>query len=550
MAELDSLIDLMIQQRSTPAVSSINDNHVSKIDIRQTFSKGQGVFAKQLLSVNDPICSLSYPTMMAIDSDALQRTCYRCLVLTARELPLPGYGHVSMELKTCSGCRTALFCSKTCQVKSWHAHHKYECTIFKKLQHNLPSAIFRAVLRIVLLKDRDMLPNDEWSRIISLTSHQQEFAARVRSNVTDMADGIKFLAKSSMKVETIQRLIFVMKFNATELPTPIYGSIGVMLDPLVAKINHSCEPNVSIHSPQQTMISDWMNSNQLSEDERKTFIQLTPLRDIQEGEELLQPYVVPTVSVNMRKAKLKEDYFFECNCPRCLSDIQAVADLAEQRPGLSNDFDRWAKDLTRHCLQIGHKPGTLQKAAAVMDISERYLEHPVLYTTGDFPEMALKLILEGLKGEAFDEALINALRIYFLVNPQRFVGPHNPTNIYTVFLLLDILDALLGLSAPPGITNEKVEQWLRNLSARGLGRNGLIYWRCRICTDLKKRLESSALKDLLVLTKKREEQALQLTVKDQDVNGEGIKISAEREMKCGLRLKEHVWKTVLRESGC
>lgn len=550
MAELDSLIDSMIQQRSIPAVSLINDKDLSKIDIRQTFSKGQGVFAKKDLSINDPICSLSYPTMMAIDSDALPRTCYRCLVITSTELPLPGHGLVLMALKTCSGCHIARFCSKTCQVKAWHAYHKYECTIFNKLQRNFPSAIFRAVLRIVLLKDRDMLPDDEWNRIMSLTSHQQELATRVRSNVTDMADGIKYLAKSSMNVETFQRLIFIMKFNATELPTPIHGSIGVMLDPLVAKTNHSCEPNVSIHRPQQTMISDWMSSTQLSEDERRSFIHLIPLRDIQEGEELLNSYVVPTLSVNIRKAKLKENYFFKCSCHRCLLDAQAVADLVEQRPDLSTQFDQWAKDVTRHGSQIGHKPGALQKAAAAMNKSERYVEHPVLYTTGDFPEIALKLILEGLKGEAFDEALINALRLYFLVNLHRFVGPHNPTNIYTVSLLLDIFDALLGVSAPPGIANEKVEQCLRNLSARGLGRNGLIYWRGRICADLKKRLESSAANDLLVLTKKREEQGLQLTVQDRDVNEEGIEVSAEREMKRALRLKEHVWETILQKCGC
>ncbi|CAF9919937.1 hypothetical protein IMSHALPRED_004771 [Imshaugia aleurites] len=166
-----------------------------------------------------------------------------------------------------------------------------------------------------------------------------------------------------------------------------------------------------------------------------------------------------------------------------------------------------------------------------MDRSERYLEHPVLYTTGDFPQLALRLILEGLRDDAFDEALVNGLRIYFLVNPQRFVGPHNPTNIYTVFLLLDILDALLGLSAPPGITNDKVDKWFCNLSARGLSKDGLICWRHRICADLKKRLDSSAAHDLLVLAKKREEQALQITVQEQNVRAEGIKITAEREMK-------------------
>lgn len=550
MAELDSLIDSLIEQRHAPEVSYIDDKYAKTLKLEQTPSKGQGMFAKQFLSVIDPICSLSYPTMMAIDSDSLPTTCYHCLIVTATRPSFPVCGHASVELKTCNGCRSARFCNRDCQVGAWHAYHKYECKIYKKLQNNLPSASFRAVLRVVLLKDRDVLPSETWNRITSLVSEEQTLASQGRSNLTEMAEGVKHLAESNMSVGTIQKLFFIMKFNAIELPTPLHGGIGVMVDPLLAKFNHSCEPNFALHRPQHTMTSDWMNSTSLPEDERRVFVQFIPLRDIQEGEELLNCYIVPTVSVSARRRKLKEDYFFECNCPRCLSDIKAATDLANDQPGLSARFEQWTEDVKRHISRVRSNPDAFQKAAVAMNKSERYLDDPVLYTTGDFPELAMGLISEGLKVQAFDEALINELRIYFLVNPQRFVGRHNPTNIYTMFILMDLFDAILGISAPSEVSNDNVEKWLRNLLARGFSKPGLSYWRHRICADLRKRLEGSASKDLLVLVEKLEEQAENSTVPDGIAKGEELKASAEQELRTVLKLKEPMWETVLQKTGC
>ncbi|KIW95628.1 uncharacterized protein Z519_04213 [Cladophialophora bantiana CBS 173.52] len=550
MAELDALIDSLIQQRNAPEASYIDSRYENILKVEQIPGKGQGVFAKQFLSVKDPICSLNFPAMMAIDSDFLPMTCYHCLVVTESPLPLPGHGQTSLHLKICNGCRSARFCSKDCQVDAWHAYHKYECKIFKKLQNNLPPAILRAVLRVVLLKDRDVLPSDEWSRISQLVSHEQILAARGRSNLTDMAEGIKHLAASSMGIETIQRLIFIMKANATELPTPIQGGIGVMLEPLVAKFNHSCEPNLAVHRPQHTMISRWMSSTRLSDAERRTFIHVIPLRDIQQGEELLNYYIVPTASAKARRAKLMADYFFTCNCPKCLSDIKAATDLAAKQPSLPTQFDKWTESVERHLAPEKRSLDAFRKAAAGMDKSERFLEYPALYTTGKFPEMAMRLILEGLKQQALDEAVVNVLRIYFLVNPQRLVGRHNPTNIYTIFIMLDILDAILGISIPSGVTGDKVESWLRDLSNRGLSKDGVIYWRHRICTDLRKRLDDSALTDLLSLVQKREEQAKQIIDNDRLAEGEGLKKRAEEEMRAVLGLKEQRWRDVMQETGC
>jgi hypothetical protein len=47
-----------------------------------------------------------------------------------------------MELKKCSQCKTAEYCSKECQVADWRAGHKKEC---KALNHQV--AAFKAQTR-------------------------------------------------------------------------------------------------------------------------------------------------------------------------------------------------------------------------------------------------------------------------------------------------------------------------------------------------------------------------------------------------------------------
>ena len=555
MDDMDSLLDSLMQRQNAPDVHYIEDKYAKDLTLKKMGAKGEGVFAEREMSASDPICSLKCPTMVAIDSEFIKTTCYHCLVISETQLPVPSSGHPPAVLKTCNGCLFARFCSRECQLQSWHAYHKYECKLFKRLQHDPGPANFRAVMRAVLLRDRSLLPDDEWNQITQLTSNEHILTTRGRSNLTDMADGIKSLTGSSMSIESIRKLIFIMKFNTIELPTSIHGGIGVMLDPLVAKFNHSCEPNVSIHRSQTTMSPGWVTSSQLSEAERNNFIHIIPLRDIQQGEELLNCYIVPTVSVHERKRKLQEDYFFDCTCPKCTSDLEAVADLATSQPDLSSRYSQWVTSVLRPLSRLKKDPkDALQKAAAAMNKIDRFLEYPVLYTTGDFPQMALGMVKESLNAKAYDEALVNVLRVHFLVNPERFVGRHNPTHVYTCFLMLDIFDAIFNDSSvsDDGAREEKREQWVRNLAHRGISEKSLLHWRGRLCADLGRRLEHGAQKDLLGLVGKREQQMRRQTTEDEEQETEGAegKGKAEEEMRSILGLKEPRWKEVLQSTGC
>ena len=552
MDEMDDLIDSLLLPKTSTEVSYIDDKYSKDIKVKEISGRGQGVFAERSLFVKSSICSLSYPSMMAIHSDFLPTTCYYCLIVTKSPIPLPEHGVKLESLKVCNGCQSVRFCGRECQVKAWHAYHKYECKIFKSLQTDLPPDLFRAVLRVVLLQDRKILPADEWNRIISLNSHADIFTARGRSNLTDMAESIHrrtSTSSSSMSIGHIQKLIFIMKSNATEIPTPIYGGIGVMLDPIIAKINHSCEPNISIHRPQHTMCSGWPYSTSRPEHDHQTFAQVIPLRDIEEGEELLNCYIAPTTSVTERKRTLALDYCFDCTCRLCGMDTLAATSLATSHPTLPKQFSAWTTSTQRTLSTLNSKASiSLPKAAAAINKSEAFVEHPSLITTGAYPEIVMALMLQALKSKAFDEALINALRLYFLVNPERFVGRHNPTHIYTSFLVVDTFDAVLGLTIP----NEMRVEILSKAEARGFSEEALFHWRLRVCKDLRKRLEGTAARDLLELVELREARLKNVPSLETDKNFKGKlgKTKAEHEMRSLLGIEGDRWEIILKQTGC
>lgn len=549
MDEMDDLLDSLMERKRPENVKYIKEKDDSILEIRQTATEGQGLFTKQSLAVDKPICSLDYPIVMGIDAEFLQTTCYHCLIVTASPLPITSYGHVPIDLKTCNGCLRARFCGRECQVKSWHAYHKYECKLFKKLKDNFPPAMFRAVLRMVLMKDRKLVPDEYWNQVIALDSHEHILTARGKSNLTDMAEGIKHLAESPLSTNVIQKLIFIMKANATELPTPTYGGIGVMLDPIIGKINHSCQPNLSIHRPQHTMIAGWLYSEELEQEQRETFAQLIPLRAVEEDEELYNCYIVPTAAVDTRRAKLMEDYFFKCQCQLCISDEEALTQLAKTSPETRKQFEQWAQNTIRSIpQQVKNKPQTLEKGSIAMDKSEQFMSYPILYTSGDYPQIAMRLTLLGLHSQAYDIALVNMLRVYFLVNPQRLVGRHTPTETYTIFLLLDIFDAILGRSKLPVGIDAKPQTWLEKLKRRGLEERDLKYWRYRIEADLEKRLSLSAASDQLSILERRDVDARKRVehVKQQEADPP----NTERHMRLALGLSETSWAVALEATKC
>ncbi|KAG5350891.1 hypothetical protein C0989_008893 [Termitomyces sp. Mn162] len=92
--------------------------------------------------------------------------------------------------------------------------------------------------------------------------------------------------------------------NTFSVTTPTLTPIGVSVSPIVALINHSCEPNAVVVFPRSSALSPAQES----------LMQIIALRNINPNEEILTSYIDTTLPKYLRQKSLKETYNFECRC--------------------------------------------------------------------------------------------------------------------------------------------------------------------------------------------------------------------------------------------
>ncbi|KAJ9608737.1 hypothetical protein H2200_006508 [Cladophialophora chaetospira] len=458
------------------------------MEVRADPVKGEGLFAKRDISVSEPIWALPYSIFMALETEKLSSTCYSCLAVISSHIPhIKGTAREDMNLKSCTGCSQVKFCNKDCQAKAWKAYHKLECKIFSLYRENFPPMVIRAVMRVVLLKDKGLLPKEHWEILMNdLVCHEHVWKTAPPNNITAMVRDIKIVTKSKLSLETLIKLFWVMRTNSIELPTSVHGGIGTMLDPVFAKLNHSCVANVMLYRPWHTSASGWNLDSNPSAEQRGTFATVIPLRDIKAGEELTIFYSDPTSSVSERNLKHMDNYYFECTCPRCADDMKAISEIEDSMPIVSAEHESWSERVLQQLENLqGGKEEALLAYNKVSEDWERnlpkYLDYPALYTASHFDQISLHLAVNGLHFGAFDKTLINLLRSYFLIYPARLTGRHNYSNIHVMFVMLETFDILLAINCKDKRVDEPdqddIKQSLRRLSKSGVGKETLVYWR-------------------------------------------------------------------------
>lgn len=107
------------------------------------------------------------------------------------------------------------------------------------------------------------------------------------------------LTPSSQLLEDAIGLLCRMKTNAFHATTPDGLAMGLLLHPLVAMANHSCDPNAELRCEGRE-------------------ISLVALADIEEGEQIVISYVDENLRLEERSRMLEEGYFFRCVCKWCV----------------------------------------------------------------------------------------------------------------------------------------------------------------------------------------------------------------------------------------
>jgi hypothetical protein len=148
------------------------------------------------------------------------------------------------------------------------------------------------------------------------------------------------------------------------LITPTLDPLGLIFDPLLGHINHSCDPNAFI----------MMDGASVS---------LRTLKPIKKDEEIYISYVGTTNPFPRRQHELASRWFFKCDCTKC-------------QKGATLDEDKWA-------CKLSTMPSKAKEVADIILMKETVGQDPANYV-GDSQDERRACAIQGKAFAEYEEA--------------------------------------------------------------------------------------------------------------------------------------------------
>ncbi|XP_014666673.1 PREDICTED: histone-lysine N-methyltransferase SMYD3-like [Priapulus caudatus] len=219
------------------------------------------------------------------------------------------------QLKRCVSCKFVSYCNKTCQQKDW-LDHKKECHHLRRIASVIPIERARLISRILYKIKRGVIEAEEWNQfddypertIHHVISHRElikQDPDMKKKVATILFETRRFMGKDTPSDDDILNIYGKLIMNAfvicDEINHPIYVGCGMYIGPCI--MDHSCCPNAII-----TFSGIRMNVRAGTDiavnNHNHAFISYV---------DLLAPR-------QERRAQLQPDYYFFCECTRCLDD--------------------------------------------------------------------------------------------------------------------------------------------------------------------------------------------------------------------------------------
>lgn len=237
--------------------------------------------------------------------------CFACL----RSLPKIGAGN----RYTCSRCNFAPLCSVACEARTNH-HTNDECQIFKEnreLLANTEINVTRILLALRLWLTKYRNPSI-WERINHIEAHLNKRIGTLvwKENETDVVNVIRKLRMPDKteppSAELIQKLCSILDINAFELRSPS------ILDGLFLR---------GLYVEASLMAHDCRGNTHLTVDDN---FQLTVYASvpIKQDEPILFNYTSSLLGTAERRQHLREEKYFECECPLCKDPYELQSHLS------------------------------------------------------------------------------------------------------------------------------------------------------------------------------------------------------------------------------
>ncbi|KAH3966701.1 hypothetical protein HBI24_215170 [Parastagonospora nodorum] len=338
--------------------------YISQSTNSKGVSIGNGLFAGREFGAGEQITAIHRPLLGSLDTQYLHDTCANCYVWTegassGTRLYVPPDTTVSK----CAGCQRFRYCSKACQKEAWNRGHKHECKSLRSLANNeIPKAVL-ACMELLTRRKHSLISDDEWSLVLQLQSHIDDFKKLPSwENIELMAMGASqfSLTQDMFNKDFVAAMYARILTNSLTLITPTLDPLGLIFDPMLGHINHSCDPNAFV----------MMDGASVS---------LRTLKPIKKGEEVYISYIDTTNPFHRRQTELSARWFFTCACSKCAK-------------GATLDEDTFAVDPSS-------LPQKIQEIADALLTHESSAQEPENYVGDTQPERRAA----ALQGKAFAE---------------------------------------------------------------------------------------------------------------------------------------------------
>ncbi|XP_057728576.1 histone-lysine N-methyltransferase ASHR1 isoform X2 [Arachis stenosperma] len=265
--------------------------------------KGRSLFVTKDFYPGEVIISQE-PYVCVPNNNSVQKRCEGCFTTT--------------NLKKCSRCQVVWYCGTSCQKLEWK-FHRLECEVLSRLDNDKKKYVTPSIRLMVKLYLRRKLQNekiipstvmDNYNLVEALVSHMSDITKEQLLLYAQMANLVNVILQwPEINIKEIAENFSKFACNAHTICDSELRPLGTGLYPVISIINHSCLPN-------SVLVFEGRSAS------------VRAVQHVPKGSEVLISYIETAGSTMTRQKALKEQYLFNCTCPRC-SKLGQYDDIRE-----------------------------------------------------------------------------------------------------------------------------------------------------------------------------------------------------------------------------
>ncbi|XP_072265960.1 N-lysine methyltransferase SMYD2 [Pyxicephalus adspersus] len=220
-------------------------------------------------------------------------------------------------LSKCGKCKLAFYCNVECQKGDWPMH-KLECSAMCAYGEKWnPSETVRLTARILAKQKtcKERTPSERFLTVKEFESHFSKLDNEKKELIqNDIAALHHFYSKNLHYSDnaSLEFLFAQVNCNGFTIEDEELSHLGSAIFPDVALMNHSCCPNVIVTY-------------------RGTVAEVRAVQEINPGDEVFTSYIDLLYPTADRNDRLKDSYFFSCDCRECSTKEKDAAKLETRK---------------------------------------------------------------------------------------------------------------------------------------------------------------------------------------------------------------------------